>query len=102
MNRRARMILAVRLGRGANRLQSRYATEYAGAARCFAKRFTFVWVITLAFAGLCRAGDLPVIVVDRTSQAIAEVVATAALVTTNSAARAADHATAIMDQQNLA
>ena len=102
MNRRARMTHAIRLSRGADRLQSRYATEFAGAARCFAKRVTYAWVITFAFASLSQAGDLTVIVVDRAGQAVAEVVATAALVTPKAAAGAADHATAIMDQQSLA
>jgi plastocyanin len=96
------MTHAIRPSSGTNRPRSRSATEYGGAARGFAKRVTFAGIIWVAFASLCDAGKLTVIVVDRSGRAVAEVVATAAAVPPKASAPAAEDATAIMDQHDLA
>jgi plastocyanin len=77
-------------------------TQIAAAARGFAKWITFACLSTCASSSLCLAAGLTVTVLDRGGHAVPEVVVTAAPTPEVRTAPAASHATATMDQHDLA
>jgi plastocyanin len=78
----------------------RSATRFAIAARRFANGITFGWLVTLAGAAACPAGELTISIIDPLGSGVTDVVVTAAPVDEHRAAAAP--ATAVMDQRDLA
>jgi plastocyanin len=106
INGLARMRHAIRADQGSNRSQRQIATRIASRLRRCAEPFTLWtplwWIIAWAGGGFVQAGDLTASVQDRGGHALANVVVIAMPAGRPAPAPAAEHAEAIMDQQNLA
>jgi plastocyanin len=96
------MTHASRVGHSHSGARRRYLTQFAAAARAFAKCITFACLGACAGSSFCLAAGLTVTVLDRSGHALPEVVATAAPTPEVHSAPAASHATAIMDQRDIA
>jgi plastocyanin len=96
------MTHASRVGHSHTGARRRYLTQLAAAARGFAKCITFACLGACAASSFCLAAGLTVTVLDRSGHALPEVVVTAAPTPEVHSAPAASHATAIMDQRNIA
>jgi hypothetical protein len=68
------MTHAICANRGRFGPPSRSATEFAAAARAFAKPVTLAWLVVFAPVCLCQAGELTVTVLDLLGKPVAEVV----------------------------
>jgi plastocyanin len=80
----------------------RFATRFAIVARYFANGITFGWLMTVAGAAACPAGELAMRIIDPAGGGVTDVVVTAAPVDEHVAAPPAAPATAVMDQRDLA
>jgi plastocyanin len=96
------MTHASRVGHSHSGARRRYLTQFAATAASFAKWITLACLGACASSSLCLAAGLTVTVLDRSGHALPEVVVTAAPTPEVHAAPAASHATAIMDQRNIA
>ncbi|HEV7612314.1 MAG TPA: hypothetical protein VGO37_10590 [Steroidobacteraceae bacterium] len=78
----------------------RSATWFAVEVRLFANRITLSWLLAIAGASACPAGELNVSVVDREAHGVNDVVVTVAPLEGHVAT--APRTTAVMDQRNVA
>jgi plastocyanin len=80
----------------------RSATRFAIAGHHFANRITFGWLMTLAGASTCAAGELTMNIVDLAGGGVTDVVVTAAPADPHVGTQPSAVATAVMDQRDLA
>ena len=85
-----------------SRAGSRVANGFALRGRLSAKRITLAFVVTLATASACGAGELAIGIVDRAGRPVGDVVVTLAPLAAQPTHRGTALPTAVMDQRNLA